>query len=234
MKVLIYMYALAPYKIDFCNELGKKVDLTVLFEKDFTNNRNKDWQTSVATQNFKSIYLSKEKGLKIFGNSKIINIIKENKFDIIDIGVYSSINGMRAINYLSRKKIPFVFGVDGGLIKKENKLKYYLKKYLISKANYYLSSGYKTDDYLIHYGANKERIFHYPFTSLRNSDILTKLLTKEEKEKYKKELKIKEKKVIISIGQFVYGKGFDLLLENANIFDKDTGIYIIGGEIEKI
>ena len=42
-------------------------------------------------------------------------------------------------------------------------------------------------------------------------------------------MKIKDENVVISIGRFVPIKGFDLLIQAAPYFNKNTGIYIIGG-----
>ena len=231
MKVLMYMYSLVPYKVDFCNILGKYVDLTVVFEKGFTSDRNSDWQKSIQMKNFKAYFLSDDSKLQNIFNPTLIKIIKNNKFDIIDFGVYADLKSMRAIKYMHRHKIPFIFGIDGGIISKnEHKLKYKLKKSIISKAHYYISPGEVSDKYLIYYGAKKDKIFHYHFTSLKSKDILNELITTKEKEKIRKNLNILEKNMVISIGQFVYRKGYDVLLKSANIIDKNTGIYIIGGK----
>ena len=51
-----------------------------------------------------------------------------------------------------------------------------------------------TDKYLIYYGANEKKIYRYPFTSLKNSDLIMKTLNNSEKQILKKKLKIAEEK----------------------------------------
>lgn len=62
---------------------------------------------------------------------------------------------------------------------------------------------------------------------MRNSDILQKPLSVEE---IKRELGIKEDKVVLSVGRFIHTKGFDILPEAASNISRDVGIYIVGGE----
>ena len=75
----------------------------------------------------------------------------------------------------------------------------------------------------------KKRVYRYPFTSLMNEDILNDIPTIIEKKKIREKLGISESKMIISVGRFIYEKGFDVLLNAAKLIDKDIGIYIIGG-----
>lgn len=61
---------------------------------------------------------------------------------MIVVGKYSTPSGIYSINYLNLKKIPFVLSVDGGMIDaEESRLKYFLKKSLISSATGWLSTG---------------------------------------------------------------------------------------------
>jgi glycosyltransferase involved in cell wall biosynthesis len=50
------------------------------------------------------------------------------------------------------------------------------------------------------------------------------------KKKIRKELNVPYKRVIVSVGQFIYRKGFDILLNAALLLPEDAGIYIIGGQ----
>ena len=119
---------------------------------------------------------------------------------------------------------------DGGFVKEENKIKFIIKKFFISKASYWLSTGEKTDKYLIHYGAKKENVYRYPFASFREKDILHKSLGHEEKKIIKEKYGIKEKKVVLFVGQFIYRKGIDILLNASDGLRQDIGVYIVGGE----
>ena len=85
-----------------------------------------------------------------------------------------------------------------------------------------------TDDYLIHYGADRKRIYHYPFTSVKMQEAY--LPSEFEKLEKKRDLHIKEKKVVLAVGQFIHRKGLDLLIKCSTKLPSNTSIYIIGGE----
>lgn len=120
--------------------------------------------------------------------------------------------------------------VDGGLIRQDSRLKYRYKKLLVSSASYWISSGARTTDYLVHYGARREDTFSYPFTSLWERDILTQVLSPEEKRSLRRELGMPEEKLLVYVGRFTRAKGMDALLEAAPALDRELGIWFIGGE----
>jgi glycosyltransferase involved in cell wall biosynthesis len=83
---------------------------------------------------------------------------------------------------------------------------------------------------LAHYGANREKIYEYPFSSIQEKDIVTQRISSEEKRNLRQKLDISEEKVLISVGQFIHRKGFDVLLKSAAKLEDDIGIYIVGGK----
>ncbi len=230
MKILFLTNYASPYRVNFFNELGKFCDVTVLFTDNIRDqkHRSQKWFNEQKYSDFKYIQLGKKLGFK--EKSIYLDIFKylNKNYDAIIIGGYSSPTYMIAIEYMLFKKIPFYLEVDGGLIRKDNKLKFYFKKHLISAAGRWFSSGKETTKYLVHYGANKNKIIEYPFTSLWQEDISQKISSIEQKQILRKQLGITEDKVIISVGQFIYRKGYDVLLKAAAALSKDIGIYIIG------
>ena len=116
MKVLFLTNVPAPYRVDFFSELGEKVDLTVVYERDSASNRNEKWK-SKAKGNFKEIYLkSKKIGSENSLSFEIIRYLKNYKYDHIIIGQYSTFTAMIAILYMKLHKIRFIINSDGGFI----------------------------------------------------------------------------------------------------------------------
>lgn len=233
MKVLFTTNIPSPYRINFFNKLGTYCELTVLCERVTAKDRNDKWLNN-KNINFNIKYL---KGIKI-GNEtalcpEIIKHIKKYKYDMIVVGGYSTPTGMLTIKYLKDKKIPFILNCDGGFIKDESKIKNKIKKYFISSANGWLSTGEMASKYLEYYGAKKDKIFKYPFTSIEEQDIIYDTMETHQKEQLRKKLNIDEKNVIITVGQFIYRKGIDILINASSYFSKDIGVYIIGGEPSK-
>ena len=227
MKVLFMANIPSPYRVDFFNELGKYCELTVTFEGKSATDRDVKWKADKFA-NFKAVVLN---GIRTKSDQflcfDIIKIIKQG-FDRIIVGGYSTPTAMLAIEYMKLKGIKFFIEADGGLISQDSKLKYLVKKHFISAASGWFSSGKLTSDYFIHYGADKGRIYVYPFSSLKAQDILSNCLSLEKKIRLKKELGINEDKVAISIGQFIHRKGFDILLRSWVKCPKEYGLYIIG------
>lgn len=230
MKILFMTNVPSPYRVDFFNELGKHCELTVLFETDTAKSRDASWKTDKFL-NFKAVFL---KGIK-FGEAEsfslnVLQYLSNKKYDVIVVGMYSSPTGMLAIEYMKFRKIPFVISSDGGLIKGDKGMKYKLKARYIGAASAWLSTGNTTTEYLCHYGAHKDQVYVYPFSSIKDDDVLSKPVTRTEKDKLRAELGMIENRIIVSVGQFIRRKGYDILLKACKDIDKNIGVYIIGGE----
>ncbi|SEI76923.1 Glycosyltransferase involved in cell wall bisynthesis [Alkalibacterium gilvum] len=224
MLSVLYLTAIpSPYKVSFFNELGKHCKLTVLFDKDKSNKRDNNW-FDFNFDEFNGIILENN-------ISKLLSCFNKFKYDVIIVSNYSTKIGRFSVLFLSYLRIPFIISVDGGLIDyDESFFKHILKKKLISKANAWLSTGKATNNYLLYYGADKEYIYNYPFTTMKNKDILKQPLTMSEKEKIRANLNIPYRNMILSVGRFIHSKGFDTLIKAAKELKEDTGIYIIGGD----
>lgn len=229
-RVFIQTNIPVPYKVDFYNELGKMCDLTVVFEARRIENQKFNWNDG-GDQHFKSVYLNDQQDEHKL-NFSILKYLDRKKFDVFVIAAYYTLTGQLALWSLKIRNIPYSFETDGAFVPaKENVLKYFYKRKLISNAQKYLSPNVVTDEYLKKYGAKKCQIFRYPFASTLASEVLRHPLTVEEKELLKVKYNIKEEKIIIGVGQFIHRKGFDVLIKALpRLGDSKIGCYIIGGE----
>ena len=206
MKVLFLANIPSPYRVDFFQELGKSCDLTVLYELEKAGDRNDAWERQIKDKSYHEIFLKPVvRQTSSAWCPSVKRYLKDRTFDVIVVGVYSTPTGMQAVRYLKRHKIPYFINCDGGIISYgEKSIKKRLKTYLIGGADGYLSTGAASDEYLVYYGAEKAKIHRYPFTSLQKKDIQENPLTKEEKEKLRETLGIAGKKVIITVGNFIW------------------------------
>ena len=230
MRVLFATNIPAPYRVDFFNELSKSCDLTVLYERRTAKNRNEKWYGN-AKRNYKEIFL---KGLKIGEESAfcpgIKKFLKSDEYDIIILSGYATLTSIYANFYLKRKKKPFIISVDGCLKRQDTKCKYRLKSALLKNAAAVLVPGEKAAACIKDYGVATEKIFLIPFTSLKESDVLDLPITKTKKENLKSELGLDKRVITISVGNFVYGKGFDILLKATEKLNDNVSVCIVGGE----
>ena len=230
MRVLFVTNIPAPYRVDFFNELSKSCDLTVLYERKTAKNRNEKWYGNEKS-NYKEIFL---KGLKIGEESAfcpgIKKFLKSNEYDIIMLSGYATLTSIYANFYLKRKKKPFIISVDGCLKRQDTKLKYRLKSVLLKNAAAVLVPGEKAAACIKDYGVAPKKIFLIPFTSLKESDVLDLPITKTKKENLKSELGLDKRVITISVGNFVYRKGFDILLKATEKLNDNVSVCIVGGE----
>lgn len=227
MLSILYLTVIpSPYKVSFFNELGKLCKLTVLFDISHSSNREADWHDYNFTE-FEGVILDENK-------NELLSHLKKHDYDEIVIANYSTQIGILAMLYLNIKKTSFTISVDGGLIDyEEGNFKKKLKTKLISSATAWLSTGEVTNQYLTYYGADEDEIYIYPFTTMKEENIINDPLTKIEKIKLRTELGIPYNHMVISVGRFIPIKGFDVLIKAAKKFKEDTGVYIIGGEPTK-
>lgn len=232
MKRILFLtnYA-SPYRVNFFDELGKYAEVTVLFSDRCEDIRHRDAKWFVNGQGgFQAVYL---KGICRMADEQLCPEVCKwlnRDYDAIVVGGYASPTAILAMLWMRLRGIPFYMEVDGGLIRQESRAKYLVKKTLVTMAKRWLSTGIHTTKYLVHYGAKEAQIQQYPFSSLYEEDILTDVVPWEEKLALRAQLGIPEKKVVLSVGQFIHRKGFDVLLHAAKKLDSETGIYIVGGE----
>lgn len=230
MRVLFLTNIPSPYRVDFFNALGKKCDLTVLFETSTAKDRDRKWVAD-KIDNFTAIFM---KGIKC-GQAEafcpeVVKYVAKKEYDVVVVGMYSSPTGMLAIEIMKLIKKKFIISSDGGIKKDDAGIKHWIKEHFISSASAWLSTGKVTDEYLMYYGARKELIHRYPFTSVKESDILESPIAHADKIHYREKIGMKEDYIVLSVGQFIYRKGYDLLLSACRDLRGNIGVYIVGGK----
>ncbi len=231
MKILFMTNVPSPYRVDFFNELGKLCDLTVTFEKNTSDERDKSW-SDYNIENFNAFFL---RGKSISSDMafcpSIIKIIKNKQFDYIICADFSSPTGILAIQFMKMFHIDYYLEADGGIAKQGNGIKERIKRHLITSAKGCFSTSNLCDNYFKTYGALKENIRRYPFTSLYDADLFRSVAGNDEKNRLRELLGMEEKQIVLSVGRFSYlngyGKGYDVLLKTA-VRMPQVGWYIIG------
>lgn len=214
-KILFVFNHPAYYKVRLLNELAKEYDLTVIFERDKNADRNKKFYDE---QNF-NFKLIKIKGIKIsnenFFSNGVKNHIKNNKYDLIIMNGYSNFAEMIAIKYLKKHHINYCLYINGGIINEnEPSWKRKLKRKYISGANSYMSPDLNSNKYLEFYGADKNRIYNYTYSTVYENEILNKILSKEETNAIRENLGYHSKNIYISCGQLIKRKNYQKLIKS--------------------
>ncbi len=228
MKVLIVFNHPAPYKIRLFNELASFFDLTVFFERKAATDRTPLFYSNDAirfhVEFIPGLYIGKENHFSL----SIIRKLKKQTYDLIIMNGYSTFTEIATIHYLQKKKIPYALYVNGGIVRDESKFKFHFKKSLIEKAFLYFSPCDEVDDYLVHYGATKEAIRHYPYATIFNHEIANIDSLQKEKMRRKNEMGLSSKKIFVSSGQFIERKNNLELLHIWKNVSENKHLFLIG------
>lgn len=233
MKIIFCTNVPSPYRVEFFNEFGKYVNLTVLYERRSSLERNVAWKGSNA-KNFEEVYLDlKPVGVDQSRGSAFRKYIAKHKCDILIMTGYSSPATMEAITYCRLTNKPYFLEYDGGFNKKDSFLQGVVKKFFLRGAKGHLTTCEEHIRYLKSIGIKVGKIHKYPFTSVKETDIIdSNTVSLEYKQQLRSKLGITEHKVVLSVGRFSYeagyGKGYDLLLKVAEQCGPDFGFYIVG------
>ncbi|MBR3134847.1 MAG: glycosyltransferase family 4 protein [Clostridia bacterium] len=207
-KVLFITNIEVPYRVEFFNELSKKCNLMVLYEREESKNRDKDW-TNSKKKSFKYNYL---KGIKI-GNEnsfdlRVLKYLFDKKYDEIIIGCINSPIQIFSILIMNLFHKRYSINLDGDAFIEENGCKNKIKRFLLKKADKYYISGFEYSK-VIKKIMNVNNVFTYRFSSM-NKEELT-----DNKELVKKD-KGKRQDYFLIVGQFYRYKGLDVALEVAD------------------
>lgn len=250
MKILFITNYPSPYRVDFFNCWGNlpDVQLTVLFLENSREqkHRSEKWFHTDYTY-FRPVFLHEKVTIRNHVIYKDIFHWLKEKYDGIIFGGYSEPTYMAAMEYLRIHHILYGIEIDGGLINNDSLPKFIVKKHFLSSADFWFSSGNVASNYLIHYGADPDKIIVYPFSSMMKENLKTALESasgcdsgevewrknrEECRKKAREVLNIKEPLMSLSIGQFIKRKGFDLLIDLIPKMNKSIDYYFIGGEVD--
>lgn len=229
MKLLWITNIPSPYRVDFFNELGKSCELTVLFEKAGAEDRDSSWQT-FSPINFEAIVLrSLSYSAESAASLGVLTHLRKGLYDAIVVTNFASPTGALAIAYLKATGRRYCLESDGGF-PSGSRIKSWVKRHVIGGAQAYFSTSDVHDKYYLAYGAAPHQLIRYPFTSVRAADVLPEPPTAAQKMAAKRRIGVTKPKMVLSVGQFIHRKGYDLLLEACSSLRDDTMVCIVGGE----
>lgn len=222
-KVLYVSNIEVPYRSEFFNQLSKKIDLTVLYERRKSSNRDSKWTSSVKS-NYNIEYL---KGIN-FKNEYtldlgILKYVFSNKYNKVVIGCYNSPSQMIAIVLMRLFHRKYILNLDGEYFFDGPGLKNKIKRFFIKGADEYLIAGKKACDILSKY-VPKEKVHPYYFSSL----------TKKELEINRKHINKNINNRILVVGQYFDYKGLDIALEVAKLDESIKYRFIGSGNRSKL
>lgn len=210
MKKVLYVSNIeVPYRSEFFNQLSQKVDLTVLYERRKSSNRDKKWSKSVKT-NYRIDYLG---GLKYKNeyafNFRILKYVFSKKYDKVILGCFNSPSQIMASLLLRMFHRKYILNLDGEYFFEGKGIKKAIKRFLLKGASRFLIAGEKSASNLSAF-VPTTRIHVYYFSSL----------TKKELEENSGKINKNKNDSILVVGQYFDYKGLDIALETAKLNKK--------------
>ena len=226
----------APYKVEFFNRLGLLCDLTVYFERHKEGGRNATFYGK-GVKNFHAYFghpliLG---SINSYSREPIKFLKKHEEYDLIVLNGWRTITERLCISYCKSHKIPYVFYINGGIIRKnENNIKYGIKRHYIAGARFYMAPDERSKEYLLHYGANPGSIALFPYGSVAHDEILSEPYSSSGIAKIRKKVGIAEGRAFVSAGFFIERKNFEALIQAWSLMPSTDHLYLIGeGKLEK-
>lgn len=171
MKRVLYLSNIeVPYRARFFNELAKVCDLTVVYERRSSANRDSKWNEQNEQPNYPIEYLD---GFDIgneFGFSwKIVPVISRG-WDVVVVGCYNSPIQMVAMRHMNLAGIRYIVNLDGEPFIGSG-LKGMVKRLILMGAAGYLVAGEQAAVSLRKAIGTRRPIIPYYFSSLSRAEI---------------------------------------------------------------
>lgn len=199
MRVLYLTNIHNPYRDKFFEELGRRCELTVLFERHTDSHRDASWFDGARANSYREVFLPDKEG-RLRPRTMLSMLGGEH---LVVVGCYNEPRQMAAIAHLRSKGIPYVVNLDGPLF--DTPLpKRIVRDWVLRGADAYLVAGGRSASSLRGVAQNAP-VVAYPFSSLTAAQI-AKAVSSDVK---------RDPCLVLSVGQFEPYKGLDVLLSAA-------------------
>lgn len=230
-KILVISSFPAPYRVGVFKGLSDYYELDVFLTVDKDQSRSKDYFAK--KEEFKYYVLSNSDDLRYF--RECVKNLKQ--YDLVLAYDWYLKDALKVELKCIMLGIPYIINCDGAFTDEKSGIadiiKNTVKRFFIRHSSLCFAGGYNAAKYFEYYGAKPEKIKIHNFSSLYESDILKTPVSEETKSELKAQLNLKQRRAVLSIGQFIHRKGFDLLLEAWKGLDDRYQLVIIGGGEEK-
>ncbi len=236
MKIFYLTGLLSPYRIEWMNALSKENDIFAYYISSDEKTREKDWLNSQEPC-FSTKKAARSKLLRELPARSFLSEALSGGFDIYIIDGYSSLIKLKTISTLLKNHKKVFINIDGIDIWREKTkadiIKDAVKRWVFRSGAYFLCGSEIAQRTVIKGGAEEDKVFVHPFTSLHKEDIILPNQKSTLQKKYKEKLNLSGKKVALAVGRFIQLKKYDVLIKAWKDMPDNCVLYIIGGGEEK-
>lgn len=200
MKVLYLTNMHNPYRDEFFEQLGRKCDLTVLFEQRTDAERDASWFAGEGnSRSYNEVFLPENERGPV--SRTMLNMVGGGC--LVVVGCYNSRNQMAAIERMRARRVPYIVNLDGPLFQSGGALKRRVRRHVLKGADAYLVAGETSVGSVRRELGASARVAPYAFTSLTEKRLAECSSMRCER----------DENLILCVGQFLPYKGIDVLLD---------------------
>ena len=242
-KVALITNIPSPYRIPLFEKIAEhpSVDLCVYFTA--VSEKNREWSVELSDKfNYKVLpgFTLKYRGKDLFSYHINLSIIQElirNDYDVVIAGGYSSFATQISFFLCKVRNIPFILW-SGSTVNEPSplrKLSAPLVKLVVRHCDAFVAYGTRAKEYLVSLGASPEKVF-IAYNTV-DTDFLKwqRLKHKNKKEELKDKLEIKNKMIVLYVGQLIERKNVKTLIMAYSKLknELDVALLIVGDGTQK-
>jgi len=243
IKIAVIQNIASPYIIPLFSRFAAAPDVDLQVYLMALSEKNREWVTGLGAD-FKykvlpglTLNFFKKDLFAFHINLSIMQeLIKDNP-DIVFSSGYSSLTNQLAFLYAKLYKKPFIVWSES-TFNEPNILRTIslpLVKFIVRHCDALVACGTRSREYLVHLGARTDKIFTAYCTVDTDSFKRQSVALKPQKDKLKEEIGIKNKSVILYVGQLIERKGLKYLIKAyAKLKPEfDAALLMVGGGMQK-
>lgn len=230
MRVLFLVKGPGFYRCAFLDELAKDFNVTALFcmSPNEVKDRGSEHFVETSGAKYRSVYA---RGPSIGGYKMALRLPRELRedYDCIVVALLDDVIALQTMEYLRRRRCPYLLSLDG--VGRRNRVLDAVFSRYVDRAEAFLSPSAGTDEFIRSLSKSEKPIHRYRLSSVMDEDVDARVGSLEDKDALRKRLSLpRGMPMVVSVGQVVPRKGFDLLVRAMGGIVERASVVIVGGE----
>ncbi|MBQ3418157.1 MAG: glycosyltransferase family 4 protein [Ruminococcus sp.] len=236
MKIFFLTNLLSPYRVEWLNRFTPENEIAAYYLVADEATREKEWIDS-QKPHFPVRQVSLDPLTHRLPSKAFLSEALSGGYDIYLIDGYSSLVKLKLLKTLLKCQKTVFINIDGIDVWREKTkadiVKDAIKRKVFRSGAYFLCGSQIAQKTAIENGADANKVFVHPFTSLYQKDIISYEQKNILQKKYKEKLDVADQKIALAVGRFIPLKKYDVLIEAWRKMPDNCRLYIIGGGEER-
>lgn len=215
MRILYLTNYHNPYRDEFFEQLGRRCDLTVLFEQRGDAARDASWFEGVEARSYQEVYLPKGECGPV---SPTMLKTVERGWSLVVVDCYNITRQMATIVRMRRRRAPYVVNSGGMVFETDGTLKRAARGHVLRGDDAYLCAGEACVRSLRRIVGRGALVAPYPFSSL--TEVCARELARADA--------VRDPRLALVAGQYEDYKGLDVMLDAIPTLSDGLRFHFVG------